>query len=100
MGDSFALWYRRHSAAARSIPGVWTAATLSRQSFWVEFLRDRGSGLRGGLLRDILCAPTSAAFGRSASGWPESARVRVARSKRKVTGTGRSAFAQWRGPAL
>jgi hypothetical protein len=33
VGESFVLWHRRHSAAGRSVPGLWTTATLPWQIF-------------------------------------------------------------------
>ena len=40
VGESFALWHRCRAAARWFVSSVWTTATLSRQSFWLDFRRD------------------------------------------------------------
>ena len=98
VGESSALWDGRDPSIGRSVPGIRSAADLSRQNFWFDLHGDQRSALRVFRLRNFLRPETGATFGPGAASWSKSARIFLAGSKWKTSGVGRSAFAKWRDP--
>jgi hypothetical protein len=58
MSKSFALWNRRRVVNRQLVSRVWSAAALSRQSFWFDLQRDSIPILCVFLLRNLLRVAT------------------------------------------